>query len=562
MKYVKFSPIFLAGFLTACGGGDGQDEGTPALIDTSISGLAIDGHLARATVFIDSNNDGTRNAWEPFAFTDNQGYYSYNPLTDTDYCRDDVSAELAQYCLRSNTDISSAVIRVDGGYDILTGEPFEGQMARRVGLDPSEEHIDSSVISPLTTLLVNVDDSQRYIVMEAIGISENDLDVDYASEDNINPRLLNTALKVHKTVTVLADTLKDNYDSIGSDFGTPNDASKYVYDEIANYVLQSNMSLDEVLGNNAALASIADRSEESVRALYQQKDFEMPADLGSESNPERLSRAINVASQISPTVDVLINRNASSFTQEEAIGGARVLESLIIKSINENGEDSSLNTGLQFIMNENNADLVTALVQGMAEDDASVSELARNDFSGDDFDSEEEIGSAAGLPEGATPFTQIGGMQLRISDLDLGYAPDHLDDSEVELFFIGDPTAENGTLIACAKHIENAHIDGSLGEGSTRGEIIEGHWSLLGTNVQNQGSYSLLLTLTFLGSTYQSIIKPAGSEMIDNSEYKVLRFDFDGEIAEWHSAEGFLQTSSLPETSDDCEARLPSRIGI
>ena len=129
----KLSVAITIAMLSACGG-SGQDEGVAATQaqKQSFAGLAIDGHLARAKVYIDSDNNGTRDAWEPYAFTDNDGYYSFNPNTLKDYCADNASKEDAQYCLRTERSYDNAVIRTEGGYDALTGEPFAGQMSRRL----------------------------------------------------------------------------------------------------------------------------------------------------------------------------------------------------------------------------------------------------------------------------------------------------------------------------------------------------------------------------------------------------------------------------------------------
>ncbi|HNG59383.1 MAG TPA: hypothetical protein PKZ52_06120, partial [Cellvibrionaceae bacterium] len=90
--------------LTNCGGTD-QDRGSAAVnnsagSETTLKGLAIDGHLARAKVYIDSDNNGVRDAWEPFAFTDNEGYFSYNPNSQKNYCASNATAEESQYCLK------------------------------------------------------------------------------------------------------------------------------------------------------------------------------------------------------------------------------------------------------------------------------------------------------------------------------------------------------------------------------------------------------------------------------------------------------------------------------
>ena len=128
-KKTLLSLCLSAALLSACGG-TGQDDGSPSSFTQEFSGAVLDGYLARATVFLDSNNNGTRDAWEAFAFTDNNGYYSFNPDSGIDYCADSATAQQQQYCLVSRTGHTNVVVRVDGGYDVLTGEPFLGQLTR------------------------------------------------------------------------------------------------------------------------------------------------------------------------------------------------------------------------------------------------------------------------------------------------------------------------------------------------------------------------------------------------------------------------------------------------
>lgn len=287
--------------LIGCGG-TGQDDQTPSTSSTQFSGVAIDGALARATVYLDSNNNATRDPWEDYAFTDNDGYYSYNPKTNTDYCASSTPASEKIYCLKSSRSFSNVVVRIDGGYDLLTGEPFLGQMSRRVELEESTSSVDS-VVSPLTTLLTNVESSNdRSNVLNALRISENDLDINYLDSDgmgSVNSGLLNTALKVHKTVTILSDRLNDNYEELNNEVGTMNDPSSEVYRNLAQELITgSNTGLDNLLQDTQALTRIMDNSENVLRGLYEQKELNLPEDLGSSESPNQLTRVVNIASNI------------------------------------------------------------------------------------------------------------------------------------------------------------------------------------------------------------------------------------------------------------------------
>ena len=567
-NYLMFKTALCAStlsLLSACGG-TGQDEGRVADIDQTFSGVGIDGHLARATVYIDSNNNGARDAWEVFAFTDDNGYYSYNPDTDTDYCAATASAAEAQYCLRANTTSSNVVIRIDDGYDVLTGEPFYGQLTRRVNTSSGED-IRDLVISPISSVLTDVNDNERDTILDVLGLEEADLDVDYLNIDGdggIDALLFNRALKIHKSVTLLSEHLTNTYVEIGGEPGTPSDASSAVYPRLAEQLLSENIgSLEELLDDDAALEAILDEAEAELRAIYVERNFALPADINSGESSQDFDRIISVVNELPDVIDVVIPEDEEVLDRSDAIGGARTVETVVIMSIQEQGGvSSSLDNAIEFITNSENEALVDSLVLGLSGDNADISSVVNNDFTGSDFDSAEEILEASALPEDAEPFTEISGQSVKISDLDLGTAPNDLKDSEVIFYFEGDTNSVDGEFTACVKFIDGANQNGELGDGNTRGEYVNGFWSLLGASEGDQISYSLLLTIEFLGASYQAIIKPNGLATIDDVEYKVLRSDSDGEFRNWFSELGFVQYESIPATSTDCEAALPSRIGL
>lgn len=546
--------------LSACGGTD-QDDGSVSIFKQIFSGLAIDGALARSTVYLDSNNNATRDPWEDSAFTDNDGYYSFNPKTQVDYCAEGTPDSEQIYCLRSVRSYVDIVVRIDGGYDLLTGEPFLGQMSRRVNMSEVTNSVDS-IISPLTSLLTDVTSlEQRTNLLNSIGISENDLDVNYLDTNGnggIDAGLLNASLKIHKTVTVLADRLNDHYSDLNTEVGVMNDPSAEVYANLAKE-LSDNASagLDFVLRDSQALTRVLDNSETVLRELFMEKELHLPTDMGSLESPQKFTRVVEVSSNIASVVDQLINAN--DITINNAVGVARALEALIIKSVNEgNSNDSSIDHAINFLKSENN-NLVSALTGALSSNLADISRLVGNDFFGDDFDTAEEVLQSASLEDSAQPFANIAGLSLKVSDLDLGFSPNRLDDSEVEFYFSGNSGDISGSFLACLKYIDDASIDGTLGEGNTRGELIDGFWSLLGADEDNAESYSLLLTLTFLGSTYQAILKSTGNETIEDNEYQVIRFDFDGDLKAYHSLNGFSDFTSIPASNEECQSRLPSR---
>ncbi|WP_246434601.1 hypothetical protein [Teredinibacter haidensis] len=559
---LKIGSVFGLGVgLIACGG-SGQDVGSPSHVDTVLSGRVIDGYLARATVFMDTNNNGTRDAWEPFAFTDDEGYYSYNPNTDTDYCAADASAALQQYCLRLNTVLATAVIRVDGGYDVQTGEPFIGQLSRRVDINTEVEN--DFIVTPITTLLTSIDgEENQHAVLNRLGLNAPDLDVDYLHNDSISPQLINTALTIHKSVTILSDALTDTYFEIGENLGTPNDASQLVYKNLAEFVLAGEDDVETLLASEGTLLSVLENTEDELRSIYTLRELDLPADMGSPFSPGAFERTVEHVVQVPNVVDHIINIQQTVHSADELEGAVRLLETIVVKNLNENGGiDTTIENAINFVTNSDNAALLVGLTESLGENNAFVSELVNNDFFGDDFDTVEDFQQAVSLPEGAEAFSALAGKKVHLSDPDLGQAPNDLKDIEVAFFFSGEQGAVSGSIKACAKYIDGASSEGSLGEGNTRGELVEGFWTLLGATADNNESYSVLLTMTFLGATYQSIIKPAGTLVVDGQERYALRFDFDGDIRDWHTENGFEENGVIPQTAEDCEELLPSRVGI
>lgn len=561
----RLTAVSTASFLIACGG-TGQDDGSTSSTSQTFSGIAIDGYIARATVFIDTNNNGTRDSWEPFAFTDNDGYYSYNPRTNTDYCTESASAQEQQYCLISNIEYSNIVIRIDGGYDILTGEPFLGQMNRRVNAQNTSE-ITNTVISPFTSLLSDItDNTERSTLFSSLGIAESDLDVNYLNTDgnnSVDASLLSTSLKIHKVVTVLSDRLTDTYTELGENFATPNDASSALYPNLAEQIIQSANTLDTTLSNQTILTSVLDTTEELLRDIYERNELNLPNDMGNITSPGEFERIASVASKFSSVINTLIDTTDTNFNINDAKGSTNAIETLVIKTINETANDNSIDNAISFFTTSDgsNDNLIDALLTSLSLDSADINTLASNSFTGDDFDSVEDIINASSYPSDVEPFTIIGNKSLKISET-INIDPNDLEDSEVELYFAGNATDIDGAFSACVKHIDGANSDGTLGEGNTRGELVDGFWSLLGASENNIESYSLLITITFLGSTYQGILKPAGTTTLNNVEQQRIRFDNNGELNYWLTQDGLIDTESVPLTHLECQERLPSRVGL
>lgn len=117
-------------------------------VEVAYNGVAVDGYLQNAKVFVDFDKDGVLDANEEYTvtLTDENGNFTLSvdiPASETDY-----------------------IISVVGGTDKSTGEAFYGSLqAPLTG--------GASVISPLTTLMAN-------------GVSESQLKAMFGLDDSIN----------------------------------------------------------------------------------------------------------------------------------------------------------------------------------------------------------------------------------------------------------------------------------------------------------------------------------------------------------------------------------------
>ena len=171
--------------LTACGGGGGG-----GLFGSSsvLSGLAVDGYVQGATVFLDINKNGVLDAGEPSATTDATGKYTL-----------DYSAV--------STSVTGLPIVVTGGIDTDTGNAFTGQLSARV-----DKATTGQVVSPLTSLIDAVIaqglaadvDTAKTMIASGLGLTVAQLTSDPVAAIASNPAIYSTAVTLQRSVQLLA----------------------------------------------------------------------------------------------------------------------------------------------------------------------------------------------------------------------------------------------------------------------------------------------------------------------------------------------------------------------
>lgn len=172
-----------AALLSACGGGGG----TVAAANT-LSGVAVDGYLQGATVFLDQNLNGLQDAGEPSTTTDLNGRYTldYSSVTGS---------------------ITGLSVVVTGGVDSDTGFAFAGKLTA-----PVETARQGQVVTPLTTLVNamvahgEADDvtSAKQQVAAALGLSVDQLATDPVAAMASDPGLYTKAVALQRSIQMLA----------------------------------------------------------------------------------------------------------------------------------------------------------------------------------------------------------------------------------------------------------------------------------------------------------------------------------------------------------------------
>ncbi|MDO8319599.1 cytochrome c [Rhodoferax sp.] len=177
--------------LAACGGGGGGGTGLAGLGASptgTLSGVAVDGYLQGATVFLDLNSNGLQDTGEPSSLTNTTGQYvlDYSQLS---------------------TPIAGLQIVVTGGIDTDTGNTFTGRLTAR-----ASKAAQGQVVTPLTSLVdamvaqglaADVTAAQT-MVATALGLTVADLSKDPVAALASTPAIYTQAVALQRAVQLLA----------------------------------------------------------------------------------------------------------------------------------------------------------------------------------------------------------------------------------------------------------------------------------------------------------------------------------------------------------------------
>lgn len=194
MSYIKFhnkklSMLVLATIaasLAACGGGGGGSG--PFAAANTLTGVAVDGYLQGAIVFLDINRNGLADAGEPSTTTDLNGRYAldYSSVTGS---------------------VTGLPVVVTGGVDSDTGFAFAGKLSA-----PIESVSQAQVVTPMTTLVEAMVSqglaadvpTAKQKVANALGLTVDQLATDPVAAIANNPGIYTTAVTLQRSIQMLA----------------------------------------------------------------------------------------------------------------------------------------------------------------------------------------------------------------------------------------------------------------------------------------------------------------------------------------------------------------------
>lgn len=518
-KGFKIAALSMAVAMAAgCGSPSDPDAGG-AISKTSVSGAAIDGYLAGATVYADLNNDGLKNAGEPSATTDGEGFFS-TAKDGTDYC---ATAGYEKFCLQvKGTVPDSVVLRTFGGFDVFTGEPFVGELAASVSPE-ADGSIPDQLITPLSSVMLGAGTN----VLGNLGLNTSQLESDFLDASSFDAEATNRAYLLHKIAVIFAQVFEDQYDYFGDESFFPSGASSFIYEAFATQ-LNSSSNI-----NRAMLIAVFNAVDTKIIDTYNDNRSEGSSSISSNISTPEQTAAIDNAEDIIGLVNAAVP-NDPSLTATNARARMMGVEMVVSKMINGSGT-SDIADALAAAIDTSGAagTLYDALGDGS---DIDFTSLLNVDYSAGSIDySSIDV-------TGGVSFDDLSGKELYVeySDNEAGVSG-----AAVVLFEApeaGSMITDSGALKLCIRYQDTTE-DNEL---ETEGALFDvGEWNKID---------SRRLIVSVLGGFDFTLIS-RGAVGANN----VFSLSYTGETRTWQTDQDLedLQTSTAAmETHDDCKARL------
>ncbi len=612
-------------FLTGC---NDIDQDTPANAGTSIAntiynGVTAEGYIANSTVFFDNNNNGALDAWEPFAYTDSNGYLSYNPLTNTDYCAANASEVEQQYCLQTKQNFDSVIMRINGGISSTSVRPVGGQLSRTI------ENVDANtavtpVVSPFTSLMTHLDTAQHQQLLQLLGLSSELIDINYlnlplqlsdgSSADGVYTDLAMKAMLIHKVVVVINHYFTQTYPDLGAEVGMPYDASNMVYKSLAQRLLENNLDIVDAVAYQPLISQVIQDVEQDVMAVYQEFELALPAGI-SLANQQNISSGLVVLPEVMGYLQAIPVNNVASvksfmqmideviwqFLNDETIASGRQLSRTQVMSKEIDARANRIDFGdvladLKVILTTALPTFDTTTITSEMTDDGLVFSVDNEDLEDQvlentvdttitelvasistmvmhDAEGESKIAALAANTDTSALNSFVEQASTLQDEIDTLPTFEALDGKTIRIADddLGTTNSQNdreielyfaadGKLAACAKKVED-YSGGELGLDDFWGKFGEGSYSVVG---DDNRTLSIIYEVED-GAKIQGYFSILPSETVNGVEkfaYKGAFSASDGnESLVFYSEQGLTDSVSSGETPPTTDTECEERLG-
>ncbi|MFT5506121.1 MAG: hypothetical protein ACI8XC_003847 [Gammaproteobacteria bacterium] len=589
-EYFKLAGLLLSGLIIGCSS-ESQDKGQSNASDKiQLSGLLLaTGLNARSTIFKDTNDNGILDTFEEFARSDDEGFFSYNPNTDINYCESGPENLCLEVFFSSDTE----TLRSVGGYDSSTGNPVTSTMSREIKLSEllaqttgskafgpvssktgQKQSFNNLIISPLTTLFSRIEeDDDATLILANEGLTKDQLDINYLEEKRTN--LLNRAIKIQKVIEVAASAVQTHYKAFADHEDLPNDASGFAYDSLLAKLKSDGTTLDDFLSSADALKQVVSDMDEAIKSKVEVINQDEESDPIAKTT--RLVDDLPLVVEAIANAGVAINRLVDSVLPDirvitdpnEQKSVVNLIESLslVAKEIDQQVEDQNNNTDAylanltktQSILEARNNDgdnaaevLIKAKLDSLEIVDIStfaksVSEALDSTSDISTLVDSSVLSSDAKLPisigETSLLFTRRpSGVETEAGDMAFYFSTDIDGDSDI------------GEVRTCLRYKEDA-VTGTDDSSDSTGVLLTGTWARWDEN-------TILLDLEFANIGRSYFIKSIGELPVDTTKF-LYRFDYSGRVKDWlaNTANRFEPWLTIPGSNDDCKAQLTDDIG-
>jgi len=524
--------------ISACGVTE-QDAGVGSSTET-LSGLALDGYVARAVVYIDINENNKLDAWEKRAITDAKGYFSYNPIDAVDYCKLEKTDSKFVHCLKAPPGVSEVLIRMTKGYDLTLSEPFTGTLSMRLSVSSGVVE-QPTIASPLTGILAGMTIAEQTALLNTEGlttelVAQDFLDFTNTLSDEDRLKVLNVSLKVHKVADVIAGLIDKEFDQDPADSdngffniekGVPVDGSSYVYQAMGKFYTRD-IPISQMLTTNATLETIIGEAWDNVEALAITEGYTVAS--GKSTKVPTIATNAKKIAEIAETLftPAIIADDSSTTTSENVDDVSSRIRALSIAATLM--RDNLTDAADRAIAAANDTTTMSSngktYLQNIQSTKTDVAGLIRHFTDSTTFNIEKSVfdtrqgfgdllGSAAGTGLTVTNTEGLSGNELAIGEGD---------GDSVGVTFAGDtPDATSGTMKINASFLEGDFASDTDNDGDGKNDVeLEGTWEQI-------DEYTMLMNVEVAGVVQPVIVKPTQDENGDTQYY----FDMGGEQQLW-----------------------------